>query len=340
MTDLVPVTRSATEVAALANQYAAATAFTDYQDRKAKQTLRQQKVTLKDFAVFLKVAGVSGIDPDEYGPVLYNTPQEWHFLSYGLVKAYIRWMYQQGYAIKTINVHLSTLRIYAELASQAGAIPSETLTLIQAIKGYTRKDAVHAEEKRSTSRIGHKKPTPIVLTREQMDTLKHQHPDTPQGRRDALLMCFFLDHGLRCGEVASLTADCIHLLDGKFSVYRAKVDKKQTHKLTQETLLAYLRYKEVANPETFLFMGSRKNGELSGRMTDRAMTKRVNRLGRDLLGIENLSAHDNRDSWATAASRAGTRLEVLQQAGGWNSLEMPRHYIQDQEVANDGVVLY
>jgi len=31
-----------------------------------------------------------------------------------------------------------------------------------------------------------------------------QQPDTPQGRRDPLLMCILLEHGLRYGEIAIL----------------------------------------------------------------------------------------------------------------------------------------
>jgi site-specific recombinase XerC len=42
------------------------------------------------------------------------------------------------------------------------------------------------------------------LTREQADALKDQ-PDTPQGRRDAVLIGLMLDLGLRCGEAAGLT---------------------------------------------------------------------------------------------------------------------------------------
>jgi site-specific recombinase XerD len=46
----------------------------------------------------------------------------------------------------------------------------------------------------------------VKLERDQVAALKTQ-PDTPQGRRDALLMCLLLDHGLRVGEVAILVID-------------------------------------------------------------------------------------------------------------------------------------
>jgi hypothetical protein len=43
----------------------------------------------------------------------------------------------------------------------------------------------------------------VHIAQKQAKKLKSQ-PDTPQGRRDALLMCLLLDHGLRVGEVARL----------------------------------------------------------------------------------------------------------------------------------------
>jgi len=74
-------------------------------------------------------------------------------------------------------------------------------------------------------------------------------------------------------------------------------------------------------------------------MSDRAITKRVNYLGQQLLGIDTLSAHDCRHYWATAAAREGTDPFRLQEAGGWNSLTMPRHYVEDAKIANEGVIL-
>jgi len=49
--------------------------------------------------------------------------------------------------------------------------------------------------------------------------------------------------------------------------------------------------------------------------------------------------HDCRHSWATRASRNGTSPFALQEAGGWNSLTMPRRYIDESEIANEGVKL-
>ncbi len=92
---------------------------------------------------------------------------------------------------------LSTVRTYAKLAAKVGAISAEESILIASVQGYANKEARHVDEKRRAeniqTRVGHKK----------AEALKQQ-PNTPQGQRDALLMCLLLDHRLRVGEVAIL----------------------------------------------------------------------------------------------------------------------------------------
>ena len=57
------------------------------------------------------------------------------------------------------------------------------------------------------------------------------------------------------------------------------------------------------------------------------------------LGVEQLSAHDGRHTWATLAIKAGTDLKALQDAGGWKSPYMPLRYAEAAKIANDGVKL-
>jgi len=73
-------------------------------------------------------------------------------------------------------------------------------------------------------------------------------------------------------------------------------------------------------------------------MSERGVTARVRLLG-ERLGISGLSAHDCRHYWATSAARNGTDPFALQEAGGWSSLAMPRRYVEDNDIANEGVKL-
>jgi integrase len=154
-------------------------------------------------------------------------------------------------------------------------------------------------------------------------------------------MCLLLDHGLRVGEVATLQVSDFDLENGELRFYRSNVDKVQTHKLSADTMRAAIAYFDTDVPETGLvLLGSIKGGNLTNKpMSERAITKRVKYLGRVLLGIHGLSAHDCRHYWATDAARNGTDPFRLQEAGGWSSLIMPRRYVEDAKIANKGVKL-
>jgi integrase len=210
--------------------------------------------------------------------------------------------------------------------------------LIKAVSGYSRKEAKRLDEGREQTRTGYKKARHTSITADQARALKGQ-PDTPQGRRDQLLICLLVDHGLRVGEVATLQVENFDLQGGIFTFYRPKVDVIQTHKLTTDTLRAALAYfQHDALPVGQMLRGSRKGGELEGCMSIRAIRERVRGLGA-AIGVSNLSPHDLRHYWATAAARNKTDPFALQEAGGWSSLAMPRRYVEAATIANEGVKL-
>jgi integrase len=319
----------------LANHYAAQHTFADYQSRLDPNTLARQQDDLAHYALYLEDAGVSV--PVE---ALLRDPASWAGTTHGLIRGFVQWMLQDGYSIGTVNIRLSTVRSYARLAAQAGVIAPADLALLVQVKGYSYAQGQNVDAQRTRTRRGAKKAQPVPISPELRARLKQQ-PDTPQGRRDALLMCLLLDHGLRCGEVADLTPANVSLSEGLLTFRREKVKKVQKHTLTGDTLLALLRYYEVAQPEEKLLLGSRKGHDgahLEGIMSRRAITKRVGALGRRI-GIVGLSAHDCRHAWVEAAIRGKTNLKALQDAGGWTSPAMPLRYAASAEIANEGVVL-
>jgi len=108
---------------------------------------------------------------------------------------------------------------------------------------------------------------------------------------------------------------------------RPKVSKVQTHKLSADTLCALHAWVESGDAPRngSLLRGSRKGGALTNAgMSERSITDRVRVLGEEV-GLEGLSAHDCRHYWATYWARKVNVLR-LQEAGGWNSLAMPRRY--------------
>lgn len=337
MFSLSPIQNAAlAEAGQIANEIAARSVFSDYRGRKAANTITRQDGDLALFADYLRSVGLT---PGDFA----TDPTAWQGVTWGLVEGFARWQLAQGFAVSSVNVRLSTVKTYAKMAAKAGALDVNECAMIRAVQGYSRKEGKRVDENREASetptRKGSKKALAVVLTKAQAQALK-SHPDTAQGRRDALLMCLLLDHGLRCGEVADLTVGDFDLSRGELRFYRQKVDKTQTHKMTADTLQAARRWFETDCPALGpVLRGSRKGGELEGvGMSERAITKRVAYLGA-AVGVEGLSAHDCRHYWATRATRNGTPIDRLQDAGGWSSPAMPLRYVEAAKIANDGVKL-
>lgn len=352
---LIPLTPESPERDSLvaagraANQQAARGAFGDYLARKADNTIRRQAADLARFADFLDRVGEQveqrlGSALAEFAQDVADFPNgpepdasAWYGVTWGLVEAFRNWMVMEGDAMGSINVRLSTVKTYAKLATRAGALSAEENALIRTVTGYSHKEARRVNERRQASRRGAKKETAVHIGVELAKELKNQ-PDTPQGRRDALLMCLLLDHGLRVGEVAGLQVSDFDLKAGEMRFFRPKVDKQQTHKLSSDTLRAAYAwfYSGEAPKEGPLLRGSRKGGKLdSVGMSERAITERVRVLG-EVVGLAGLSAHDCRHYWATYWAGKVDVLR-LQEAGGWNSLAMPRRYVEESKIANEGM---
>lgn len=329
-----------TAIGQVANQVATDHVFADYINRKSDYTIATQRAALQRFADYLYVVGI----PDMTAVQLQTDPTAWRGLTWGLVEGFVKWQLREGFAMATVNNRLSAVKIYARLAAKAGVIDAQELQLIKAVTGYGRTEGKRIDERRPLTRLGDKKETPVRLTPAQAAQLKAQ-PDTPQGRRDALLFCLLLELGLRVGEIHGLRATDFDLEQGALHFYRPKVDVEQTHELPEETWHAARRYLRldgamVTKAGGGLLLASRKNGALLSRpMSIRAIQHRVTYLGEQLLGVSGLSPHDCRHYWATDAARNGTDPFRLQEAGGWSSLAMPRRYVEAAEVANKGVKL-
>lgn len=316
----------------IANEHAEKSVFIDYLSRIAPNTIRRQAADLARFADFLRVVGVT---PGDF----QHDPLAWRGVTWGMVEGFRNWMIRESDALGSVNVRLSTIKRYAALATKANALTHEELAAIKLVEGYSRKQGLHINEQRDQTRRGFKKAESVHISKEQAKRLK-THPDTPQGRRDALLMCLLLDHGLRVGEVAILKVGDFDLKSGELKFYRPKVDKEQTHHLTTSTKRALKAWLESGDAPMMadqpILRASRRGGKLTAAgMSERAITGRVKELG-EQIGLIGLSAHDCRHYWATYFAGKVDVLR-LQEAGGWSSLAMPRRYVEEAQIANEGM---
>ena len=319
-------------VGAMANVIAAQHTFSAFLAGKADNTRTAYAADLAHFADFLQSVGVNVT-----GPELGSTPAVWAGVTWGLVAAWQQDQLNHGAAIGSINRRLACVKRFAKLAQQADALTVGEALKIASIASITHKAAANIDAGRERTRTATKRSTATVLTADQIAALKAQ-PDTPQGRRDALLMCLLLDHGLRAGELAALEVTSIDLAAKTLHFWREKVGMWQTHRLTTDTLKAAQNWlAKDARAIGPLFRGSRKGGTLTDApLTRISISTRVADLGATL-GVK-LSAHDLRHTWATKASKKSSMI-ALRDAGGWKSLTMPNRYIEAGKIANEGIVL-
>ena len=134
----------------------------------------------------------------------------WSKITWGLCEGFRNWMAARGDAVGSINARLSTVKAYAKRAVKAGALDDREFAMIRTVTGYAHKEAREIDKRREITRRGEKKAEHVSISEKQAAQLKKQ-PNTPQGRRDAVIMCLLLDHGLRCGELAGLQVSDFNL---------------------------------------------------------------------------------------------------------------------------------
>lgn len=349
MTDQLQTTQNglarmtvAQQTAIVATTAAAEHSFASYQSTKATNTVRAQVADLERFSGWLcGIASAAGLDGDcPTGAELASMPAAWRGVNAGHVAAFRAHLLAAGLAIGTVNRALSTVRTYARLAAAAGVIDQGDAAAIGHTGGYGHTEGLRIDARRDQVRKSTKKASSLPVSADQVRQLKAQ-PDTAQGRRDAVMMCLLLDHGLRAGELAIVERGHIDLAAGLLRFYRPKVDKQQTHELTADTLRALRAYIDAGDCPASgpILRTSRKGGALlDSTMSAVKLSQRVRQLG-GRVGLVNLSAHDCRHSWATRAVAGGTSVFSLQDAGGWSSPAMPARYVQAATVANSGVRL-
>src|SRR5204862_1381166 len=135
--------------------------------RMAANTVERQRDDIALFSAFLKNIGM------DKGK-LVEDPTEWHGITFGLIEAFKRWQLEQGYAIASINAHLSTVKVYAKLATKAGILSSEEYAMIKMVSGYRHKEGRNVDAKREVTRVGDKKAEAVSISPEQARALKEQ----------------------------------------------------------------------------------------------------------------------------------------------------------------------
>ena len=179
-------------------------------------------------------------------------PEAWAGISWGIVESFVKKMLIDGYAVGSVNNHLSTIKTSAKLATKAGTILQQEHAMIQMVSGYPHKEGQRIDEQREAAdidtRLGEKKAGFLVLSMEQEVILKAGCNGEPLGLRDRVLLMLLLDLGLRVSEVVDLQVGDFNPETGMLEVYRRKTDNTTTFELLNRKLMSILAYFHGVQP--------------------------------------------------------------------------------------------
>ena len=170
-----------------------------------------------------------------------------------------------------------------------------------------------------------------TLTAEQaMTVIASCDTSTPRGVRDLALLCLMLDTGLRAAEICRLSAGLVDVTDRwlQVRVKGGEVAAKVFTTYTAAQLGQWMSVREgIVRPGvTTLFVGV--GGTRAGTPLTTHGLRCIFRAVARAAGLEKLSPHDMRRTFATLTIRYGASTRMVQQQGGWTSLDELERYTQ------------
>lgn len=347
------------EAGQVANHVASQHIFTEYKQRKSINTLSAQRTDLQTFCDYLASAGIY-VECD----ALQDDPTQWESITHGLVVGFVKWMGKEGFSTSTINRKLSTIKVYAKLAYQAGAISVDENSKIRIVSGYSGKDATNFDKTRESTRIDTvsyvrkdgKKVERVTEKKEESNFLspvKYREllalqTDNNAGLRNKVLLGLLFEYGLRVSEVTTLTLDAIDIDNGLMTVYRSKTDETTKFDLlvTPEFYRTLKAYFALCNStQVYLILPVTKsdvtepsyddNGNVLP-VTRTAIFRYIKRLG-EKVGIDNLSPHDARHTALQLLLEKNVPDSTIMDFFGWKTRNMIDQYRQRAKIANTGV---
>ena len=135
---------------------------------------------------------------------------------------------------------------------------------------------------------------------------------------------FMADSGLRMAEVIALNWGDVDISSGLVTVHHGKGDKPRSAVIGANTRRAVLAYRRtITNTDAGAPMFQTRGG---GRFKARGVQQVFSKLQK-VSGFK-VTPHAMRRTFAILSLRAGMDLLHLQALGGWEGLEMVKHYAQ------------
>lgn len=260
--------------------------FAPYYKKLAPRTRKRQWTELASVRAFAL----------ERGLLIGNLATDalsWSKVKEDLIFDYVTHLKEQHYTASSIAIRLHTIKTYARLAMENDHLQMDEYKRIASIQAPS--------DTEGESRRGEKRGKYLDLTDEQVQQLLNQ-PDTPQGRRDTLLLALLLLCGLWPREIAALNRHSIDTKRETITFYDYHAEEQQVLHLDATTLAAAARYLQEPSPHEALFVGNQKESLHTLRMTDRAINARIRTLGKKI-GTEILAPQDCHAYWAKSQSK-------------------------------------
>jgi site-specific recombinase XerD len=345
--NLVPT--SSFDLGKMADELARDNQLANHQAGLSPNTRRRQRAEIAQFEAYMGLTG------------MYDDLAQWQYVTFGIIESYKKKLLLDGYRISTINLRLATITSYCDLAAKAGYYdvkPDDSeevrqrknnqYALICSVKGISARSAIYVDDDRKKAGLDTAKSTkkhkPTALKPAHVEKLKDQ-PDTPDGRRDRLIICLLFDHGLRCSEIVALDVASISDLDPALQTgilhiqsikTRTSEDQDDKAELTPDTFNAFMAYQaDIAPDQEALFIGkiSKK------RVDERSVYHRVKLAGERIGLTMPVSPHDGRHFMVDDAFANENDLATIKRAGRWRTDTMPLKYATSHTITNKGLKL-
>jgi integrase/recombinase XerC len=233
-------------------------------------------------------------------------PRDWNTR---LLRAFVAWLHEQGYAKTTIARRLAAVRSFGKFLCREGVLSANPAT---ALRG-PRPD----------------KKLPHFLTLADVQRLLAAPPDTGwAGRRDRAILETLYSSGVRVSELVGLDVADADLNDGVITV-RGKGKKERLALLGPEAVSAVSRWLRDRSAllakcgrETGAVFLNKSGGRLSARSVGRMLELRLRQAGLD----PRTSPHTLRHSFATHMLDAGADIRGVQELLGHKSLTTTQVY--------------
>jgi len=219
------------------------------------------------------------------------------------IRDYISRLHARGYASRSIQRALSSIRAYFDYLRRQGVSQTNPATGLRPPK-IRRK-------------------LPAVLDTDQTARLLDFKPVTERDRRDLAMLELFYSSGLRLSELVGLNCGEIDLDEGFVRVTGkgAKVRQVPLGRHANAALRAYLADRPDRSADTAVFQS--RPGK---RISQRTVQQRVKRLSTQQLGSDVLHPHMLRHSFATHLVDHGADLRAVQELLGHASITTTQIY--------------